>query len=57
MVVFSGEILHARGPITPCKFSPRFAVRLRGTSKKICEQIRDKNRNLSEPHYLGLQNG
>lgn len=54
VAVFSGEIIHGRDSFTPSKTNPRFAVRLRGTSEKMCAEIREKNHNLTEPHYPGL---
>ena len=40
----SGELLHGRSAFSVDKNNPRFALRLRGTSRKYCSLIEERNR-------------
>jgi hypothetical protein len=50
VVCFSGELLHARSAFSVDKKNPRYAVRLRGTSKEECALLEDLNK--SNPREL-----
>ena len=56
VVAFSGELLHARGAFTANKKNPRYAVRLRGTSKRQCSLL-EEQRASGERHELAYVPG
>ena len=54
---FSGELLHARSAFSVDKKNPRYAVRLRGTSKKQCAILEGLNKSNSPSSELAYMPG
>jgi hypothetical protein len=57
VLCISGELLHARGAFSVNKKNPRYAIRLRGTSKKQCSWLEELKKTSDASNELAYTPG